>query len=209
MSQSRSGDEPDIAFVPPATSSSKYNRVRVKVRLFLVKQCSSDFILMTFQLEESDNNSLLLSSAPSFDAIPSASAPPVKPTPKKRPNRKKAATIADTDGNGVVVKQENDPPAAAPKRGKKRKDRDDEAPYIDRSERNHKAKEKREAKAKAIVSKSSAPSSTPASSLSSILTSPGASTSAPATPSLKIRLPRMNAIGTPIKPAASASSARS
>ncbi|KAJ3737430.1 hypothetical protein DFJ43DRAFT_1048031 [Lentinula guzmanii] len=190
--RSRSGDEVETVSAPPTASSSKPPRIRVK-------------------LEEPDNNSLLLSGGPATvesDVVISVSAPPAKPPPRKR-GRKKLAAAAEPEANSVSVKQENEPLVPILKRGRKRKGRDDEAPYVDRSERNHKAHEKREAKARAAKS---VPSSTSVSSLSTIPSSvqtPGTSTSTPVTPSLKIRLPRMNALGSPIKPVVVASSARS
>ncbi|KAJ4488300.1 hypothetical protein J3R30DRAFT_3434956 [Lentinula aciculospora] len=186
----RSGDEVESVSAP-AAPSFKPPRIRVK-------------------LEEPDNSSLLLSGPATLehDAPFSISAPPAKPPPKKR-GRKKLVDTAEPETNGVNVKQENEQPVPTPKRGRKRKDRDDEAPYIDRSERNHKAKEKRESKSRAAKS---VPSSTSVSSLSTIpgsVPTSGISTSTPATPSLKIRLPRMNALGSPIKPFVTTSSGRS
>ncbi|KAF5391799.1 hypothetical protein D9757_001651 [Collybiopsis confluens] len=191
VERSRSGGEDvesSITIHPAAASSYKTNRVRVKV-------------------EESDNTPFLFDDG-SLDQIsfPVVSPPVSKPAVKKRPARKKPTMDGDT--NGVSVKQENDPHVPPPKRGRKRKDRDDEAPYIDRSK--HKTKGKREVKPRASKS---APSTASVSSLSTILSStPAASgASAPATPSLKIRLPpsRMTTLGSPIKAVATTSSARS
>ncbi|KAF9070348.1 hypothetical protein BDP27DRAFT_622160 [Rhodocollybia butyracea] len=181
----RSGDEPDNASIPLAASLPKLTRV-----------------------EESDLNPLLLGGAAEpFNDPVLIPVSPVKPPPKRRPHRKK---VTNDDASSITVKQENDPPAPPPlKRGKKRKERDDEGPYIDSSERNNKAREKKAAKTR-TTSARSVPSSTSVSSsaLSSVST-PGASASTPATPSLKIRLPRMNATGSPMKPTVPASSARS
>ncbi|KAJ4480423.1 hypothetical protein C8J55DRAFT_63809 [Lentinula edodes] len=187
----RSGDELENASAPPAASPSKPPRIRVK-------------------LEEPDHSSLLFSSGPALlePDVPVSVSATSKPPLKKR-GRKKILVAVEPGAGGAGVKQENEPLAPAPKRGRKRKDRDDEAPYIDRSERNNKAKEQRQFKARAAKS---VPSSTSVSSLSTIPSSnptPGTSNSTPATPSLKIRLPRMNALGSPMKPVAKVSLAGS
>ncbi|KAF8831576.1 hypothetical protein HHX47_DHR1000797 [Lentinula edodes] len=186
----RSGDELENVSAPPAASSSKPPRIRVK-------------------LEEPDHSSLLFSSGPATlePDVPVSVSATAKPLKKR--GRKKILVAAEPGAGGAGVKQENESLAPAPKRGRKRKDRDDEAPYIDRSERNNKAKEQRQSKARAAKS---VPSSTSVSSLSTIPSSnptPGTSNSTPATPSLKIRLPRMNALGSPMKTVPTVSLARS
>ncbi|KAK7466915.1 hypothetical protein VKT23_003979 [Stygiomarasmius scandens] len=168
-------DDAESLSAPAPTTTSSRSKVKVKT-------------------EESDTGLSLLNGLSSDGA--SISAPP-KPAKRARVVRKKEVNPA--------AEKDEEKDKEKKKRGRKRKEREEDPPYVDNRERNEKAREKREKKAAAAaVAAAQAscpiPSTASMSSLSTVLTAtPGTSTVAsnPTTPSLKIRLPRMNFSGSP------------
>ncbi|KAF5365620.1 hypothetical protein D9758_003147 [Tetrapyrgos nigripes] len=157
---------------PAITSTSRFRGVKVKT-------------------EESDTSLALLNGISNGNETSSISAPP-KPAKRPRTVRKKEADPTSTEKGEEKEKK---------KRGRKRKEREEDPPYVDNRERNEKAKEKREKKAAAAAVAAAqascpVPSTASMSSLSTVLTATPKSN--PATPSLKIRLPRLNFSGSPI-----------